>query len=81
MTSTWIVPDKLPYALFVAGDARLGEDARPALNAVLEMLAKGPPPAVELRTWIAEHGKMGTLSIEALRAMVGRRGRGTRRRL
>ena len=63
----WNVPPKLGYALFVAGDARLGEDARPALNGVLESLANGPPPAVELRAWIAEHGRMGTLSIEALR--------------
>jgi uncharacterized protein YegJ (DUF2314 family) len=66
----WDVPSKLPYALFVAGDARLGEDARPALNRVLEMLAKGPPPVVDLRAWIAEHGKMGTLPIEALRAQL-----------
>ena len=63
----WDVPPKLSYALFVAGDARLGEEARPALNGVLESLAKGPPPAVELRAWIAEHGRMGTLSLAALR--------------
>ncbi len=67
---TWTIPPKLAYALFVAGDARLGEDARPALNRVLEALAKGPPPAVELRAWIAEHGRMGTLPIEALHAQI-----------
>jgi hypothetical protein len=68
--STWNVPAKLAYALFVAGDARLGEDARPALNRVLESLAKGPPPAVELRAWIAESARMGTLPIDALRAQI-----------
>ena len=70
MATTWLIPSKLSYALFVAGDARLGEDARPALNRVLEMLAKGPPPAVDLRTWIAEHGRMGTLAIETLRGQI-----------
>ena len=68
--STWNVPPKLAYALFVAGDSRLGEGARPALNRVLETLEKGPPPVVELRSWIVEHGRMGTLSIEALRAQL-----------
>jgi len=68
--SIWNVPKKLAYALFVAGDARLGEDARPALSAVLEALAKGPPPAVALREWIVEYGRMGTLSIESLRSQL-----------
>ena len=68
--SIWNIPPKLSYALFVAGDARLGEDARPALNGVLEALAKGPPPAVELRAWIVEHGRMGTIPIETLRSQL-----------
>jgi uncharacterized protein YegJ (DUF2314 family) len=68
--SIWNVPPKLSYALFVAGDARLGEDARPALDRVLETLGKGPPPAVELGTWIAQHGRMGTLDIAALRSQI-----------
>lgn len=67
---TWNVPSKLAYALFVAGDSRLGEDARPALNRVLEALATGPPPAVELREWIAAHGRMGTVSVAALRSQM-----------
>lgn len=67
---TWNVPPKVSYALFVAGDARLGEDARPSLNRVLDALAKGPPPVVELRSWIAEHGRMGTLPLDALRAQM-----------
>ncbi|GAC1568689.1 MAG: hypothetical protein NVS2B3_13710 [Vulcanimicrobiaceae bacterium] len=66
-TSTWTVPPKLAYALFVAGDTRLGEAARPALSAVLESLEKGPPPAVELRSWIVEHGRMGTIPLESMR--------------
>jgi hypothetical protein len=68
--SIWNVPPKLAYALFVAGDGRLGEDARPALNGVLESLAKGPPPAVELRAWITENARMGTISVEALRSQI-----------
>ena len=68
--SMWTVPPKLSYALFVAGDARLGEDARPALNRVFEALAKGPPPAIELGAWMAEHGRMGTLPIATLREQI-----------
>jgi len=70
MMSSWNIPAKLSYALFVAGDARLGEPARPALNQVLETLATGPPPALELRAWIAEYGRMGTIPIAALRAQL-----------
>lgn len=69
-TSTWTIPPKLSYALFVAGDERLGEASRPNLNAVLESLEKGPPPAVELRSWIVEHGKMGFIPLDSLRAQL-----------
>jgi hypothetical protein len=68
--ATWNVPPKLAYALFVAGDVHLGEDARPALNRVLESLEAGPPPAVELREWIVGNGRMGTIDVSALRTQI-----------
>ncbi|GAC1563060.1 MAG: hypothetical protein NVS3B17_17080 [Vulcanimicrobiaceae bacterium] len=70
MTTSWTIPPKLSYALFVAGNERLGEGSRPNLSAVLASLEKGPPPAVELRSWIVEHGKMGFIGIDAMRAQL-----------
>ena len=68
--ATWTVPAKLPYALFVAGDARLADAAQPALRRVLEALESGPPPAVALGTWIAQSGRTGTVPLRELRAQL-----------
>lgn len=67
--ATWTVPAKLPYSLFVAGHRRLAE-SRSSLDRLLDALAKGPPPAVELGVWISEHGRIGAVPLTELRAQL-----------
>ncbi len=68
--ATWTIPPNFAYALFVAGDRRLGEAPRSILDRVLEALAAGPPPAVQLGRWIVNHGRAGIVPLAEVRAQL-----------